>query len=281
MARKRKPRKEQVLIKRKEIQNEVKKEPLKNEPIEHEIKVDLVEKKHEPIKIIVIIILVGLIGLGVAAPFIFRTDDEPEIYEEEPHVFAYSRDIFTLYSQYNITVVIQFEEEMPNVQFVNPQGNKIDMSEIRYRHGGNFIQYFIPNAAIGTWSMLYDTNEEIITKYSVYMNHMFIHTFTASANLNAYDYMPFSLIVSSDENIEFEYQIHAVFTDEYNEIVEEILLVRGFWLANQELLIDADVSRLVSNGFMVRATAEVRHGQALVTDTAWQDLRSAIFQRVG
>ena len=60
-----------------------------------------------------------------------------------------SRDIFTLYNNYNMTVVVVFDEEPPIVQFIAPDGNLVDMENIRYRPGSNFIQYFLPNAMPG------------------------------------------------------------------------------------------------------------------------------------
>lgn len=51
--------------------------------------------------------------------------------------------IYALYDTYNMTIVIVFDEEPTIVQFISPDGSYVDMESIRYRHGSNFIQYFL------------------------------------------------------------------------------------------------------------------------------------------
>ena len=47
------------------------------------------------------------------------------------HSLPENRDIFTLYNAYNMTVVVVFDEEPPIVQFISPDGNSVDMDNIR------------------------------------------------------------------------------------------------------------------------------------------------------
>ena len=100
---------------------------------------------------------VVVVGLLVASNT-SRAEGLPEI-----------RDVFTLYSPYNMTVVVVFDEEPPIVQFITPDGNLVEMENIRYRPGSNFVQFFLPNAMPGVWQMAYDplSNTEITTPYSV------------------------------------------------------------------------------------------------------------------
>ena len=200
-----------------------------------------------------------------------------------------SRDIFTLYDTYNMTVVVVFDEESPTVQFIAPDGGPVDMENIRYRTGGNFVQYFLPNAMPGNWQMSYDplSNTEISTHYSVYMEHIFIKSFVAGVpetlmigNEYADGFnIPTSFEVSADQTCEFNYEIHAVFTAPDNSITDEVLLVKGYGMLNEELVLGVDVESIRDmGGFMLRLTAYVQHGQASIRDTAWLDLRLALEQ---
>jgi len=187
-----------------------------------------------------------------------------------------SRDIFTLYDTYNMTVVVVFDEESPIVQFIAPDGSLIDMENIRYRPGSNFIQYFLPNAIPGVWRMAYDplSNTEITTPYSVYMEHIFIRDFTVQLTGIEGTHIPISFEVSSDEVAEFSYELHAVFTAPDNSIAEEILLVKGYGMLNDILELKVDTENIQDmGGFMLRLTAYVKHGQASIRDSAWLDLR--------
>ena len=185
------------------------------------------------------------------------------------------RNVFTLYDEYNMTVVVVFDIEPPIVQLIAPNGRRVDMDNIRYRTGSNFIQYFLPNAMPGTWQMAYDplSNTEINTPYSVYMEHIFIRDFEVQET-DENGNIPTAFVVSADEPGEFSYEIHTVFTAPDNSIADEILLVKGYGLLNEELRLTLDGNQLQDmGGFMLRLTAYVQHGQAAIRDTAWLDLR--------
>ena len=187
-----------------------------------------------------------------------------------------SRDIFTLYDTYSMTVVVVFDEEPPIVQFMDPDGYMVDMVNIRYRPGSNFIQFFLPNAIPGVWRMAYDplTNTEISTPYSVYMKHIFIRNFAIQVEQGEIGYMYVSFEVSADEPGEFNYELYAVFTAYDNSIADEILLVQGHGMLNENLVLGADTQEFqYMGGFMLRLTVYVQHGQAAIRDSAWLDLR--------
>lgn len=187
-----------------------------------------------------------------------------------------SRDIFTLYDTYNMTVVVVFDEEPPLVQFVAPDGSAVDMEYIRYRTGSNFIQYFLPNAMPGVWRMDYDplTNTEITTPYSVYMQHIFIRDFTVLTARDENGNIPVSFEVSADEAGGFRYELHAVFTCPDNGIADEILLVKGYGMLNETLSLAVCTENIRDmGGFMLRLAVYVQQGQAAIRDSAWLDLR--------
>ena len=191
-------------------------------------------------------------------------------------ILPQTRDIFTLYDTYNMTVVVVFDEEPPTVQFITPDGSLLDMENIRYRPGSNFIQFFLPNATPGVWQMAYDplSNIKITTPYAVYMSHIFIRDFTMQLSEIENRIIPISFEVSADEIGEFNYELHAVFTSYDNSIENEILLVRGYGMLNETLDLMVDAGELNNTGgFMLRLTTYVQHGQAAIQDTAWLDLR--------
>ena len=230
-------------------------------------------KKHSVILTAVLCIAVIGIGALIALNSIGNSSQGPSLPE--------SRNLFTLYDTYNMTVVVVFDEEPPIVQFVAPDENLIDMDNIRYRPGSNFIQYFLPNAMPGIWRMYYDplSNTEISTPYSVYMEHIFIRDFEMHESQTSNDAdidrdISVSFVVSADDAGEFNYELHAVFTASDNSIAEEVLLVKGYGPLNEELILSANTDDIRDmGGFMLRLTAYVRHGQASIRDTAWIDLR--------
>ncbi|MCL1884445.1 MAG: hypothetical protein FWF81_11950 [Defluviitaleaceae bacterium] len=186
------------------------------------------------------------------------------------------RDIFTLYDNYNMTVVVVFDEEPPIVQFIAPDGESVDMKTIRYRTGSNFTQYFLPNSMPGVWRMAYDplTNNEITTPYSVYMESIFIRDFTVQMARDEDGNIPVSFEVSADDGGEFSYELHAIFTDPDNSIADEILLAMGYGMLNETLALAVDTGEIQEmGGFMLRLTVSVQHGQASIRDSAWLDFR--------
>jgi len=191
-------------------------------------------------------------------------------------VLPESRDVFILYDNYNMTVVVVFDEEPPVVQFIAPDGNMVDMENIRYRLGSNFMQYFFPNAMPGVWRMAYDslTNTEISTHYSVYMKHIFIRNFDVYAGWEVNEDIRVSFEVSADDAGEFNYELYAVFTAPDNSIAGEILLAKGYGMLNENIVLSVDAGEFQDMcGFMLRLTAYVQYGQAAVRDSAWLDLR--------
>jgi len=226
------------------------------------------QKHSKYLPAIVFVIGAVIIGLG----FLVAINSSTTSNQTLPQ----SRDIFTLYDTYNMTVVVVFDEEPPIVQFIAPNGSYVDMENIRYRHGGNFVQYFMPNAIPGTWQMAYDplSNTEITTPYSVYMNHIFIRNFDTNISAEADEDISIKFEVSADDAGEFNYELHAVFIAPDNGITDEILLVKGYGMLNEQLTLAVDIGELQDmGGFMLRLTVYVQYGQAAIRDTAWLDLR--------
>jgi len=190
-----------------------------------------------------------------------------------------SREIFTLYNTYNMAIIVTFDEELPVVQFITPDGTFVDMESIQYRTGGNFIEYFLPNAMPGVWRMTYAplSNSEIITHYSVYMPHILIRDFTVDALSSDESSLSIAFMVSADEPGEFSYEIHAVFVSVCSSIADEILLLQGYGMLNEIFALTVDTGEIADkDSFMLRLSASVQHGQATILDTTWLDLRPCI-----
>jgi len=234
-------------------------EKTKNQPI------GIIKSKRH-LAMIAAVISAIIIGIGILVAL--NNSDSSALPE--------TRELFTLYNDYNMTVVVVFDEEPPIVQFIAPDGNYVDMGNIRYRPGSNFIQFFLPNAMPGVWRMNYDplTNTELTTPYSVYMNHIFIRDFDVVAQRDENGHLPVSFEVSADDDGEFVYVLHAVFTALDNSIASEIVLIGGSGVLNEVHNLAVDTQAIQDMGsFMLRLTASVRHGQASVVDSAWLDLR--------
>ena len=217
---------------------------------------------------LVLVLAVIFIGLGTA---IFLSASRVD-----NHSLPESREIFTLYDTYNMTVIVTFDKEPPTIQFIAPDSGLVDMKDIRYKLDNNFIQYFLPNTIPGIWQMAYDplSNTEISSHYSVYMAHIFINDFSVEIVDVKNNGILLSFEVSSDKPDEFRYELYAVFMEFDNGIVDERLLIQGYGALNELTALAVFVDEYnVESGFMLRLSASVQHGQAAIVDTAWLDLR--------
>ena len=168
----------------------------------------------------------------------------------------------------NITVIAVFDiEETPSIQFISPDGNYVDMRNIRYRKGSNFIQYFLPHTATGVWKVAYD-QANINFVYEVYEEHIFIRDFWANRTEDEYGQIPASFFVSSDDTTTFVYRIYGVVTAPDNSIDEKTLLLSGVGITNQLITKEFCVASM-QGGFML--LLEVN--QDGLEDSAWMDLR--------
>jgi len=211
--------------------------------------------------LVMLVVLVMLSGCGTTS--------------QELPMLPNTRELFTLEHTYNMTVLVVFDEEMPDVEFVMPDGTALDTSTIRYRPGSNFTQFFFPNAEVGTWTMNYDplSNTEITTPYSVYMEQIFVRDFAAEEIGS--DLLVF-FMVSADEIGGFDYNLYAVFTAADNSTAKEVVLLNGNGVLNEMLYTTVDLSTLNDRrSFLLRLEVATQHGQAAIHDSAWLDLRLA------
>ena len=205
---------------------------------------------------IVTLVIFIIVVLGI------RTQEFPE-----------SRELFTLYEYSNVTFVVVFDREPPVVQIVSPDGNKVDMENVRHRHGSNFIQYFLPSSMPGTWLLAYNplSNINITSPYFVYTEHIMIMDFEAHWFADEHGNIPVSFWVSADEHGDFTYTLYSVFTAQDNSIEEKILLTQGEDFLNNRIELYVNISDLLDRGgFMLRLT--VYYGE--IQDTSWFDLRN-------
>lgn len=215
----------------------------------------------------------GVVLIILAAVLIILTACGSDIPIEGTRL-PYSREVFSLDAEYNMTVLVVFDEEVPDVEFVKPDGTILVTESLRQRPGGNFIQFFFPQAAPGTWTMNYDalTNTEITTPYSVYMEQIFIYGFEVIERSREQISLAFG--ISADEDWLVYYEIYVEFTAPDNSTTDEVLLASGTDMLNQIIERQLDITELDGRGgFLIRLFVTKQHGQAAIHDTAWLDLR--------
>ena len=109
------------------------------------------------------------------------------------------------------------------------------------------------------------------------MTHIFIRDFVADVMYGDDDDIYITFEVSADEPGEFDYKLHAIFIAPDNSIADEIMLIQGYGLLNETHSLVVDTREMADkDGFMLRLTASVQHGQAAILDTEWLDLRQSV-----
>ena len=195
------------------------------------------------------------------------------------HETPYNIPSGALHGNHNITMIVLFDAEPPIIQIISPSGDYKDMNTVRYRIDSNFIQYFLPNAQVGTWAINYNllSNADITVLYFDYEEQIFIQDFQAQTMANEQGNKPISFMVSADETRQFSYFIYAVFTAEDNSIESEVLLEVGNGYSNQTHDITVNLQPIQDmGGFMLRLTVQVEHensAQGYIEYTSWQDFR--------
>jgi len=183
--------------------------------------------------------------------------------------------VFSLDAESNITALVIFDDEMPDVEFIRPDGTVLEAENLRQRSGGNFTQFFFPQASPGTWTMKYDTlsNTEITTTYSAYVEHIFIYNFDVVEHNNERISLTFG--VSADDSGTVHYEIHAEFTGPDNITTDEVLITNGEGTLNQIIERQLDIAELAERGgFLIRLSVTTQNGQEPAHDIAWLDLRN-------
>ncbi len=149
-----------------------------------------------------------------------------------------TKDLFTLEESYHMAVSILFDKEMPDVSFTAPDGAVIEGASLRYESGDDWVQYYIPNAAVGSWKITYDkkSNTEFEINYSSYMEPVIISSFVVDTNSDNIenesnvdknnDRIPVQFIVDGENTAGYQWQIYAVVT-ENNSVVGETMLDEG------------------------------------------------------
>ena len=117
-----------------------------------------------------------------------------------------TKDLFTIDSTYDMAVSVLFDKEQPKISFTAPDGTVIDGENLRFDKGDDWVQYYIQDAAPGTWGITYDklSNTEFEVNYSSYTNPIEITDFTfGTAEEN---YLPVTFTVASEDEGSYEYK---------------------------------------------------------------------------
>lgn len=137
-----------------------------------------------------------------------------------------TKDLFTLEESYHMAVSILFDKEMPDVSFTAPDGAVIAGTSLRYESGDDWVQYYIPHAAVGSWKITYDqkSNTEFEIHYSSYMEPVIISSFVVETNSDNNDSrIPVQFAVDGDNTDSYQWQIYAVVTENDSVVGEKML----------------------------------------------------------
>ena len=172
-----------------------------------------------------------------------------------------TKEVFTLDQSYNMAISILFDKEQPIVSFTAPDGTAIDGTSLSYDSGEDWIQYYIPDAAPGTWMITYDklSNTQFEISYSSYMDTITISDFEIGEIDGSY--LPASFTVTSESEEAYQYEIYAVITDDNNSVIGERLLLDGWADINQTSTYDIYIGDLSDYGnYKLRLDAWQKYG---------------------
>lgn len=172
-----------------------------------------------------------------------------------------TKEVFTLDQSYHMAVSILFDKEKPIVTFTAPDGAVIKGSSLRSDSGDDWVQYYIPNAAPGTWMITYDklSNTKFEINYSSYMDTISISDFSFG-EING-NYLPVSFNVTSVSEQNYQYKVFAVITDENDSVIGERLLMEGLADLNQVISNDINIGDLSDyNNYKLRLDVWQKYG---------------------
>lgn len=172
-----------------------------------------------------------------------------------------TKEIFTLDQSYNIAVSILFDKEKPIVKFTAPDGSVIDGTSLHSDSGEDWVQYYIPSAAPGTWLITYDklSNTVFEINYSSYMDTITISDF-AFGEING-NSLPVNFSVMSISEQNYQYKIYAVVTDDNDSVIGERLLMDGWADMNEVITYDINIGDLSDyNNYKLRLDVWQKYG---------------------
>lgn len=181
---------------------------------------------------------------------------------------AKQTEIITASAQEDLTVLFTFDNEIVDITFISPSGDKktADDSDVEYAGGDLWSTYRISNAAAGTWSVEYDLggNTEII--YSVIEDDYGLWIQYLNIKSVADDKAAITFEADFDsESIYYDYEVYALSTTRDGAIQR---VSHGSTKANAEKEIEIRLSELSSDNYVFRLDVYYKEGGAELFDSA-------------
>lgn len=178
-----------------------------------------------------------------------------------------TKELFTIDSSYNMAVSVLFDNEMPDVSFIAPNGKVIEGISLQYDSGDDWIQFYIPNAMAGTWAITYDkkSNTQLEINYSSYMNPIAISEFIFDSVNNGRISAHF--VVNGEATARYQWQIYAV-VSEQGSVVGEKKLTEGSAALGETITQDVYVGDLTDySNYQLRLDVWQKDGVEEVYDS--------------
>lgn len=155
-------------------------------------------------------------------------------------------DLIELEADTNISVVIEYDVEIPTISFIAPDDTVWDTSNsnVTVVKGDMAVNYQIRNASAGQWKINYDKKSNSKLNYIVvpFTDNFWIDSFTAGAVDESYIPVSFKACYSSD--VSYIYQIDAVTLDSNSNVLGTKYLANGYATSNEEYKTDVNISSL-------------------------------------
>jgi hypothetical protein len=204
--------------------------------------------------------LMSLTACGKKQPVTQNTLPEGSIVEK----------LFTLDEVKNMAVSVAFDKAPPDIAFINPQDELILSESVHSNVGTTWAEYFLPEAEIGKWQVVYMKGENKNVKFSCesYVYEVGISNFVA--NPAGTSSMPIKFTVSSGTNGTCAYKITAFASDDEN--APEILLQESVAQLNKEITKDVSIKKLPDGtilpdgGYKIKLYVSLEYDGEIVTD---------------
>lgn len=155
-------------------------------------------------------------------------------------------DLIKLEADTNISVVIEYDSEMPAISFVAPDNTvlKASDSNVTVVNGNMAVNYQIRNASAGQWKINYDKKSNSKLNYTVvpFADDFWIDSFTVGAVDESY--VPVSFMAGYTSDVSYSYQIEAVTLDSNAQVSGAKQLTNGYATSNDECKINVNISSL-------------------------------------
>lgn len=177
------------------------------------------------------------------------------------------KELFKLEESYNMAVSILFDKELPDVSFLAPDQKLYDAYSFKHEKGEDWVQFYIPKAAVGQWKIRYDkkSNTRCEISYSSYMDEISIENFRFDKPVE--DRLPVRFQVNGASSLTYQWKVYAVVMQD-ERVVGELLLAEGEDRSGEKVERDISIERLSDyENYRLRLDAWQREGVEEIYDS--------------